>query len=85
MPTVAEAARTAEPCRWPRIESVEENLRQARQAVNTARHAAEDAMGEATQNIRRRPLRAVGAAAMAGVFVGALVGFGVGWVARKRC
>ena len=59
MPTVARAARTAEPCRWPTIESVEENLRQARQAVNTARHAAEDAMGEAAQRIRRHPLRTV--------------------------
>lgn len=85
MPTVAQAARTAEPCRWPTIESVEENLRQARQAVNTARHAAEDAMGEAAQRIRRHPLRTVGGAAMVGVFAGALVGLGAGWCARKRC
>ena len=85
MPTVAEAARTAEPCRWPTIESVEENLRQARQAVHTARHAAEDAMGEAAQRITHHPLRAVGGAAMAGVLAGALVGFGAGWFARKRC
>jgi ElaB/YqjD/DUF883 family membrane-anchored ribosome-binding protein len=85
MPTVAEAARPAEWRRWPTIESVEENLRQARQAVDTARHAAEDAIGEATQDIRRHPLRAVGAAAIAGLCAGALVGFGVGWVAQKRC
>jgi ElaB/YqjD/DUF883 family membrane-anchored ribosome-binding protein len=85
MPTVAQAARTAEPCRWPTIESVEENLRQARQALNTARHAAEDAIGEATQDIMRHPLRAVGAAALAGLFAGTLVGFGAGWFARKRC
>ena len=85
MPTVAEAARTAEPCRWPTLESVEENLRQAREAANSARHAAEDAMGEAAQNIRRHPLRVVGATAIAGVFVGVLIGFGAGWfVARKR-
>lgn len=85
MPTVAEAARTAEPCRWPTIESVEKNVRQAREAVNTARHAAEDAMGEAAQRVRRHPLRAVGGAAVVGVFAGALVGFGAGWFARKRC
>ena len=84
MPTAAEAARTA-PCRWPTIESVEEDLRRAREAVNTARHAAKDAMGEATQNISRHPIRAVGAAAIAGLFAGALVGFGAGWFARKRC
>ena len=85
MPTAAEAARPAEPCRCPTIESVEENLRRAREAVNTARHAAKDAMGEAAQRIRRHPLRTVGGAAMVGVFAGALVGFGVGWCARKRC
>jgi ElaB/YqjD/DUF883 family membrane-anchored ribosome-binding protein len=85
MPTVAQAARTAEPCRWPTSETVEETLRQARQAVNTARHAAEDAIGEATQDIKRHPLRAVGAAAMAGLCAGTLVGFGAGWFARKRC
>ena len=85
MPTAAEAARTAEPCRWPTIESVEEDLRRARDAVNTARHAAKDAIGESTQNIRRHPIRAVGAGAIAGLFAGALVGFGAGWFARKRC
>ena len=85
MPTAAQAARTAEPCRWPTIESVEENLRQARHAVNTARHATEDAMGEAAQNIRRHPLRAVGVAAVVGVVAGALAGFGVGRFARTRC
>ena len=85
MPSATEAARMAEPCRWPTIESVEENLRQARQAVNTVRHAAEDAMGEAAQRIRRHPLSSVGGAAIAGVFAGALVGFGAGWCARKRC
>ena len=85
MPTAAQAERMAEPCRWPTIESVEENLRQARHAVNTARHATEEAMGEAAQNIRRHPLRVVGAAAMVGVFAGALVGFGVGRFARTRC
>ena len=85
MPTVARAARTAEPCRWPTIESVEQDLRQARDAMNTARHAAENAMGKAAQNIKRHPLRAVGAAAMVGVFAGVLVGLGAGWLARKRC
>ena len=61
------------------------DLRQARHAVNTARHATEDAMGEAAQNIRRHPFRAVGAAAVVGVVAGALVGFGVGRFARTRC
>lgn len=85
MPTVAEAARTSAPCRWPTIESVEENLRHVRDAMSTARHAAGNAVGDAAQRIRRHPLRTVGGAAMVGVFAGALVGFGVGWLARKRC
>jgi ElaB/YqjD/DUF883 family membrane-anchored ribosome-binding protein len=62
------------------MESVEENLRQARRAVNTARHAAEDAVAEAELNIRRHPLQVVGAAAV----VGGLFGFGAGWFARTR-
>jgi ElaB/YqjD/DUF883 family membrane-anchored ribosome-binding protein len=84
MRTTAQAERTTEPCRWPTIESVEENLRQARRVVNTARHAAEGAAGEAELNIRRYPLQAVGAAIVVGVVVGSAFGFGVGWFARTR-
>lgn len=84
MATAARAERTTEPCRWPTVESVDESLRQARRAVTTARHAAEDALGEATLNIRRHPLPAVGAAFASGVVVGVTVGFAAGWFTRVR-
>ena len=84
MPTANHAERVTEPCRWPTMDAVEENLRQARRVVTTARHAAEDAVTEAALNIRRHPLQAVGAAVVAGAVAGALAGFSAGWFARRR-
>jgi hypothetical protein len=66
------------------MESVEENLRQARRVVNATRHAAEDAATEAALRIRRHPLTAVGAAVVAGAIAGGLIGFGAAWFARSR-
>jgi ElaB/YqjD/DUF883 family membrane-anchored ribosome-binding protein len=66
------------------MESVGENLRQARRVVNTTRHAAEDAITEAELNVRRHPLQAVGGAVVVGAVVGGLLGFGAGWFARTR-
>lgn len=84
MAATIQAERTTEPRTWPTIESVEENLRQARRAVNTARHAAEDAASEAALKIRRHPLRAVGAAVTFGMIVGGLVGLGAAAFWRRR-
>ena len=84
MASTIRAERTTEPTRWPTMESVEENLRQARRVVDTARHAAAAAASEAESNIRRHPLRAVGAAGVLGVIGGGLIGFGAGWFARTR-
>jgi ElaB/YqjD/DUF883 family membrane-anchored ribosome-binding protein len=84
MATATQSEKMTDPCRWPTMESVEDRLRQARRAANTARHAAEDAASEAALNIRRHPLTAVGAAAAVGALAGGLVGFGAGWFMRKR-
>ena len=84
MATATQAERATEPCRWPTADSLEEKLREARRTVTDARHAVEDAVTEAGLNIRRHPLRAVGAAVVAGAAAGLLVGFGAGWFARKR-
>jgi len=65
------------------MESVEENLRQARQVIERARHAAQHAVADAELNVRRNPFFAVGAGAIAGVVVGGLLGFGVGWFTRR--
>jgi ElaB/YqjD/DUF883 family membrane-anchored ribosome-binding protein len=64
------------------MESVEANLRQARQVVETARQAAQDAVAGGELNVRRHPLQAAGAAAVVGIVVGGLLGFGAGWCAR---
>jgi ElaB/YqjD/DUF883 family membrane-anchored ribosome-binding protein len=84
MAITTQAQRTIEPPRWPTIESVEENLRQTRRLAKTARHAAEDAVGEAALKVRRHPLQAVGAAVAVGIAVGGVFGFGAGWFARAR-
>jgi len=84
MATTTHAQRATEACRWPTMESVEENLRQARRVVDTARHAAEQAVTDTELNIRRFPLQAVGAATVAGMIAGVLVGFGAGWLAGSR-
>ena len=70
--------------RWPTRETLEENIRDVRRAASTARHAAEDAVAEAAQNIRRHPLRSVAGVAVAAGVAGVLFGFGVGWFTRKR-
>ena len=84
MATANQAERAPEPCRWPTVESLEEKLRGARHTVTTARHVAGDAVTDLVLDIRRHPLRAVGAAAVVGAAAGVLVGFGAGWFARKR-
>lgn len=69
---------------WATREGFEENLREARRAVTTVRHAAEDAAAETALEIRQHPLRAVAGAAGIGVVAGVLVGFGAGWVAHAN-
>lgn len=84
MATATQSERAIESCRWPTMESVEEDLRRARRVVNTARHAAEDAVAEAALNVRRHPLQSVGGAAVIGAIVGGVLGFGAGRFARTR-
>jgi ElaB/YqjD/DUF883 family membrane-anchored ribosome-binding protein len=84
MATATRAESPSEPARWPTAEGVEENLRDVRRAVTQVRHAAEDAAAEAALTIRRHPLRAVGTSAVVGAAIGAVIGFGAGWFARRR-
>ena len=78
MATVNYAEGRTAACRWPTREAVEENVRHARRAVSTARHAAEDGVEQTALNIRRHPLQGAAAA------VGAVIGFGVGWWRQRR-
>ncbi len=80
---ITQAEKTVEPCRWPTMESIEEHLRHARRVVDSARHAAADAVSGAEVTISRHPRRAIGAAVVAGV-CGGLIGFGVGWFMHTR-
>ena len=67
---------------WPTSESMQENLREVRRVVSTARRAAEGVAADAAEEVQRHPLRSIGTAVVAGAIVGSLVGFGVAWFAR---
>lgn len=69
----------------PALESLEENVRTARRAIRKGRHAAEDVVAGATQEVRRRPLISVAMAGVTGALVGSAVGFVVGWWAQSAC
>ena len=66
------------------LRSQPETIRQGRRVMVRGQHAVEDAAAAAVLTIRRRPGRAVMAAAGIGALVGALVGFGLGSLARGR-
>jgi len=68
----------------PELERLDETMRQGRKFIMRGQHAAEDAAAAAALRIRRRPGSAVMVAAGVGALVGALVGFGLGSVARCR-
>lgn len=84
MRTATHTAHVTEPCRWPRREAFEENLREVRRAATTGRHAAEDTIADVALTIRRHPLRAVAGAVCAAGIAGIVLGFGAGWLARMR-
>jgi hypothetical protein len=84
MATAVQDEHPAAPCRWPTREEVEAKLRDARQAVTSVRHSAEDLAAETASTVRRHPLRSVGAAMLAGAVAGSVVGMGAGFFMRPR-
>ena len=74
---------TGEACGWPTFDSMEEHVRAARRAAVAARHATEDFAADAVVTIRKHPLAAVGAAAAAGLLIGAAAGVYAAWCTRK--
>jgi len=73
--SAAEAVREyAEPIRA----AVEENIRTVRREVVAGRHAIEDAVAEATVQVRRHPGLSLGVAAAIGALFGCAIGFAVG-------
>ena len=65
----------------PALDTLEGTMRQGRRMLIRGRHAAEDAAAGAVLQIRRRPLIAI---VGAGVLVGAVAGFALGWLNRRQ-
>jgi ElaB/YqjD/DUF883 family membrane-anchored ribosome-binding protein len=85
MPSTIETAREAVSERLnPALESLEQNLRDARRAMAHGRRVAEDVVDEATLRIRRHPLGSTALAASVGILAGCVMGFALGWQAGHR-
>jgi ElaB/YqjD/DUF883 family membrane-anchored ribosome-binding protein len=67
----------------PALETLEENVRQARRGMVHGRHAAEDTVAGAARAVRRHPFGSIAAAAGTGVLAGCMMGFAFGWWARR--
>jgi ElaB/YqjD/DUF883 family membrane-anchored ribosome-binding protein len=63
--------------------SLEENVRTARRAIAQSRRAAEDLVDQTTLQVRQHPLASMAVAAGAGALAGCLIGFALGWQARR--
>lgn len=68
----------------PALETLEENVRDARRAIVHGRHAAEDFATGAVLQVRRRPLGALAVAAGVGALGGCMMGFAFGWRTHRR-
>ena len=79
---------TAAPCTttmkdrlMPALEKIERNARTVRRAVVRGRYATEDLAAAATLAVRRRPVRTLALAGVAGALAGCVLGYGL---ARRR-
>jgi ElaB/YqjD/DUF883 family membrane-anchored ribosome-binding protein len=68
----------------PALESLEQNVREARRVMAHSRRAAEDFVDETTLRVRRHPLGSVALAVAAGALAGCVMGFALGWQAARR-
>jgi ElaB/YqjD/DUF883 family membrane-anchored ribosome-binding protein len=68
----------------PALESLDENVREARRALTHGRHAAEDLAAATVLQVRRHPLTAIALAGTVGAMAGCLMGFVFGWGVRRR-
>jgi ElaB/YqjD/DUF883 family membrane-anchored ribosome-binding protein len=62
----------------PALEALEDNVREARRAITTGRHALEDVVEGTALQVRRHPLRALAVTAGVGALAGCLIGFAIG-------
>jgi len=85
MPTTIETAKEVVSERLnAALESLEQNLSDARRAMAHGRRAAEDLVDGATLRIRRHPLSSTALAATVGVLAGCVIGFALGRQAGHR-
>src|SRR5688572_7745517 len=68
----------------PTLQVVQRVIGGAQSANSVLRHTVQVAAADTVIAVRDRPLRMVSIALAAGIAVGSLVGFGVGWLARSR-
>lgn len=85
MSTTIDTAREAVSERLtPVLDSLEQNVRDARRAMAHGRRAAEDVVDDATLRVRRHSLGSVTLAVTTGAAAGCMIGFGLGWLAGRR-
>lgn len=73
-----------ETCGWPTRDSVERTVRNARRVISEARQATGDFADGTADKVRQHPFASVGAAAVAGVVAGGVIGFAYAWLSRRR-
>lgn len=69
---------------WPRFDSVENGVRKASRALSSARHVTDDIAKDASREVRRHPLAAVGLSTAAGIVTGCFFGIAAGWYFSRR-
>jgi ElaB/YqjD/DUF883 family membrane-anchored ribosome-binding protein len=85
MKTTVESARDAVAERLaPALESLDQDLRNARRAIRQGRRMSQDAVDDASLRVRQRPLTSVALAAAIGALAGCLIGLAFGRRARRR-
>jgi hypothetical protein len=65
----------------PALDSLGQNVRDARRAVARGRRATEDLIDQTTLRVRRRPATSMAVAVSAGALAGCMIGFALGWQA----
>ena len=68
----------------PALESLEQNVRDARRGMAQGRRVAEDFVDETRLRVRRHPLSSMAVAVSASALAGCVVGFALGWKADHR-